>query len=94
MKKPRYIDANKIKLTGLTFSDVNNEVYFSLTDIRKAIEQTPTADVVEVRHGEWKPLMTICNRGECSECYEIGAVRWKYCPNCGAKMYGERKEQE
>lgn len=45
---PRYIDANKIKLTGLTFSDVNNEVYFGLSDVRKAIEQTPTADVVEV----------------------------------------------
>lgn len=48
MAMERYIDANKIKLTGLPFSDVNNEVYFSLTDIRKAIEQTPTADVVEV----------------------------------------------
>ena len=44
----RYIDASKIKLTGMTFKDVNNEVYFSLTDIRKAIEQTPTEDVVEV----------------------------------------------
>lgn len=42
----RYIDANKIKLTGLTFEDINHEVYFSLSDIRKAIEQTPTADVV------------------------------------------------
>lgn len=45
---PRYIDPSKIKLTGLTFEDINNEVYFSLSDIRKAIEQTPTADVVEV----------------------------------------------
>jgi hypothetical protein len=48
MSKPRYIDVNNIKFTGMTFKDVNNEVYFSLTDIRKAIEQTPTADVVEV----------------------------------------------
>ena len=44
----RYIDASKIKLTGLTFEDINNEVYFSLSDVRKAIEQTPAADVVEV----------------------------------------------
>ena len=34
----RYIDASKIKLTGLTFEDINNEVYFSLSDVRKAPE--------------------------------------------------------
>ena len=40
---------------------------------------------------EWTLIMTVCNRGECTKCGEIGAVRWKYCPNCGAHM---RKEDE
>ncbi len=41
-----------------------------------------------VKHGEWKPMMSVCNRGMCSVCDEVGAIRWNYCPNCGAKMKG------
>lgn len=54
------------------------------------------ADVVEVRHGEWK-----YNRGQapnekayfCSLCVdgESDYGRDNYCPNCGAKMVGERR---
>lgn len=101
----RYIDANKIKLTGLTFSDVNNEVYFSLSDVRKAIEQTPTADVVEVRHAYWKETTHITESKRhreihsklynCSYCdAPNGRKKSGYCHWCGAKMDGERKEQE
>jgi hypothetical protein len=92
----RYIDANKIKLTGLTFSDINNEVYFSLTDVRKAIEQTPTADVVEVvRCKDCKHLnvlnlhhiYAICEKMNLLfEPFEID-TREHFC------SYGERKEQ-
>lgn len=39
-----------------------------------------------VKRGEWEPAMTICNRGICSECGEMGAVRWNFCPKCGADM--------
>lgn len=44
----RYIDSNKIIFVGDSFKDDNGETLVSLTDARKAIEQTPTADVVEV----------------------------------------------
>ena len=44
----RYIDESEIKFTGYTFADVNNEVYVKVEDVRKAIAQTPTADVAEV----------------------------------------------
>lgn len=92
---PRYIDPSKIKLTGLTFEDINNEVYFSLTDIRKAIEQTPTADVVEVRHGEWREANEKYPRYVCTACNHLfNNKNYNYCPCCGAKMDGERKEQE
>lgn len=91
----RYIDASKIKLTGLTFSDVNNEVYFSLSDVRKAIEQTPIADVVEVRHGEWREVNEKYPRYVCTACNHLfNNKNYNYCPCCGAKMDGERKEQE
>ena len=100
----RYIDPSKIKLTGLTFEDINNEVYFSLTDVRKAIEQTPTADVVEVKHGFWTAHpasyeCSICGNEFFVEGYaeDYDAVEdfdLYFCPNCGTKMDGERKEQK
>lgn len=65
-----------------------------------------SADVTEVRHGEWKgwttsAFMKIDDYGEplysdrkfyrCSQCHYGTVVKTKYCPNCGAKMDG--KEQ-
>ena len=98
---PRYIDANKIKLTGLTFEDVNNEVYFSLSDVRKAIEQTPTEDVVEVRHGEWikKDGFDVCSKCDATKpiafatALKITYYRCNFCPRCGAKMDGKGDKQ-
>ena len=65
------------------------------------INKIPTADVVEVRHGEWKKSQFSGRSGfysvrdvVCSECgiystflqHEIRPDY--YCPNCGAKMDG------
>ena len=44
----RYVDVTKIKFIGDTFNDDDNEVYVKLSDVKQAIDQTPTADVVEV----------------------------------------------
>lgn len=64
-------------------------------DVLLLIEDVPTADVVEVRHGEWDDC-------ECSVCGEIHPTlyldEWEmkyriketpYCPYCGAKMDGK-----
>lgn len=86
---PRYVDANLIKLVGLPFEDVNHNVYFSLSDIRRAIEQTPTADVEEILHAEWFPHKVGGNPlWECSNCKTLGSPQWKRCPLCEAKMGG------
>lgn len=58
------------------------------------IEGLPTADVVEVKHGEWigKPIAGYSNI-KCSACNEVfrsQTGKWKYCPNCGVKMDGRR----
>ena len=50
---PRYIDADNIKLKGISVFDQNLEILIPLSDVRKSLQMTPTADVQEVRHGRW-----------------------------------------
>ncbi len=58
------------------------------------------ADVVEVRHGYWHDNGERTSYGtltpsaiSCSICGSSAGASWmNYCPNCGAKMEGERKE--
>lgn len=73
------------------------------------IEVFPTADVVEVRHGHWKNenQRPKTSKFICSVCgglaYYVQPNRdmthrkhcpYKHCPNCGAKMAIERKEEK
>ena len=60
----------------------------------------PAADVVEVKHGRWIEKETYLDiYYDCSICGESFCFlegsptdnSYKYCPNCGAKMDGERK---
>lgn len=65
------------------------------------IKQAPAADVVEVRHGEWLDAQYTyfgAKRYECSLCRDDEfwkrryiEIKENYCPNCGAKMDGEKK---
>ena len=53
---------------------------------------TPTADVVEVRHGHWIYWRDAdgFKQCKCSECIiSYGCIDTPYCPNCGAKMDGK-----
>ena len=57
------------------------------------IKALPPADVVQMRHGRWTHKPNIYGVAYCSECdYELRINNASYCPNCGAKMDGERKE--
>lgn len=54
------------------------------------IDKAPTVE--ERKHGYWKgkPLAGYCTV-RCSYCrvsFEGNSGRWKYCPECGAKMDG------
>lgn len=84
-----------------------NEIpaHFNSGDIRygveiaiQAIKDTPTADVAEVRHGEWLKHYrsgTTVSDGYVSSCCDMWNERKsQYCPHCGAKMDGERKNEE
>lgn len=48
------------------------------------------ADFVEVKHGEWEQYGL--RNPQCSLCHSYRIEKSRYCPNCGAKMDGERKD--
>lgn len=60
-------------------------------NIKRDIENIPTADVVEVRHGKWESF-EIPHMVRCSECgvsdLDIHRTKFVFCPYCGAKMDG------
>ena len=69
--------------------------------LNRNIKQIPTADVVEARHGKWykhdkKKHGDTCYHCSVCENYALSdCMVWEltdYCPHCGAKMDGERKE--
>lgn len=93
----RYIDIENIKLKGISVFDQNLDVLIPLSDVRKSLQMTPTADVQEVRHGKWAHLggdewcCTCCGFVITTEgAWEEPAE--KYCSYCGAKMDLEEKE--
>ena len=57
--------------------------------IQQGLFKIPTADVAEVRHGNWLSQKLLGeNAWDCSECKTLGSLQWKWCPICGAKMDG------
>lgn len=92
----------------LLLKDIDESVVFSVRsgktspEIRGAnkiidrIKNAPTADVVEVKRGEWKnkPIAGYSNI-RCSVCNSVFTSqtgKWNYCPNCGAIMNGGKEE--
>jgi len=87
---------NAMKAGSLT-ADVEHKCYIRCFK--------PTADVAEVKHGEWiaKASTHISKRGrlinydryKCSACgVWNGRHKPDFCPHCGAKMDGEREGAE
>lgn len=87
----RYIDSDK-----LIFQLRQNQMWTKSRDLTEAIitvQNQPTADVVEVKHGEWRDSEIDSMLSKCTLCgYPCGAYTLNYCPNCGAKMDGGKKE--
>ena len=94
----RLIDANTLyeKATGAWDDTLCDECY---SEIINLIDEAPTVDAVEVVHGRWifkhNPITDPKRyfiRIVCSECNLHTGQTSNYCPNCGAKMDGERRE--
>lgn len=60
--------------------------------LREIIESVPAADVVPVAHGTWiEKTFLMGTSNFCSLCgchYGMPHEKYRYCPNCGARMDG------
>lgn len=69
-----------------------------LDDALTDLEDAPTIDAVPVVHGEWIDESFGYNwYGKCSVCGEAYNIdswygSFNFCPNCGARMDGERRD--
>ena len=102
--KKRLIDADDLDLRwlawlrhadGSAFSDYEQGYNDAVVSCIGQIESAPTIDAVEVVHGRWEEYQVphiMC----CSECDWATGVQddFNYCPNCGAKMDAERKDND
>ena len=105
---PRYIDAEVLKEAikyyySHTGEQSTNAEHYAYGVALKEIDRTPTADVAEVKHGEWLEETEYydddyseCNVRKvfaCSLCGRTERSKQPYC-NCGAKMDGKGGEQK
>lgn len=72
----------------------------TIQDLVQELKDEPTIDAVPVKHGEW---IIDGEFIDCSACkqekwsrvpYEDLVKRFKFCPNCGAKMDGGKDDDK
>ena len=92
----RLIDANSVDYENIMCSQ--SQLHW----LNAIIEKQPTVDAVEVVHGRWIPIIDeptplrkipMLSGYKCSVCGRYEEKEEPYC-NCGAKMDGERKDNE
>lgn len=95
----RLIDADALMIDIVEEGQANRRHKYKVGDfwelngaeIRTVVDAQPTAE--PVRHGKWSQhtLGTTGGYGttvmhQCSECESMTISRFRYCPNCGARM--------
>ena len=102
----RLIDADALKRDVCKYcNDVYSDEPCEPSDCEhmRIIDNQPTIDAVEVRHGRWEycePDRYGSRKPACSVCGKYSLHMWSdhmrmnYCPNCNAKMDGERKDDD
>ena len=93
---------DRAKVERITFQEPSySDPINVLTEVRDKVRALPTVEAEPVRHGKWwrYPLEQlgfpehVYMMRQCSECKKVFDQKWNYCPNCGAKMDKERKEE-
>lgn len=83
--------------------DDEAEMIVTLSAVRKFVNNRPGVDAEPVRRAQWKAANrrgTLCDTYVCSECGNMVmqaegytySCTCNYCPNCGANMDGETKD--
>ena len=100
----RLIDANALLAdlkeelefeTQMFTAEQNEWIDYGLRVAIKDVKYQPTVDAVEVVHGRFELIEKAgVDYWSCSACKEIvdeyyHKPKYKYCPNCGAKMDGD-----
>lgn len=96
----KLINPNEIKFVLVPIAPVlsGESVYYERMAFQPEVDQIPRIEAAPVRHGTWLPDKTgnvywVCSccgfPSEASGAYKL----YKYCPNCGAKMDGEEKDE-
>jgi Pyruvate/2-oxoacid:ferredoxin oxidoreductase delta subunit len=94
--KERLINANDLKANFVVSGEFAKDLW-PADAIRLAIDNAPTVDAVKVVHGRWiyeSVEFTYKKDIKCSVCSRYVDEPENYCPNCGAKMDGERKDND
>ena len=97
----RLIDADALIGKTIIGGRRNNKtiIRYIVTNI---VQNAPTVDAVPVVHGKWiysndfHWYTASCNKCGYQRRTDIkadGWNQWKFCPNCGARMDAERKEE-
>ena len=62
------------------------------------LDNAPTIDAEPVVHGTWEKRKDVVGFVCCSVCHDCNIYdewpdgkKWRYCPNCGAKMDGGKE---
>ena len=77
----RYIDADEaIRL----YAHYEKWHSYDAFDLEPILNEMPTADVAEVKHGRW--LYDDGAMHKCSVCGELSCCTSHFCGECGAKM--------
>ena len=66
-------------------------------DALERLEKIPAVGAVPVVHARWQGVSPFVDTEECSNCrYNIQSeeLETPYCPWCGARMDGERRDSE
>ena len=89
-------------ISDLLMLELKGERLPTYNEVYRAIYDLPSVEAEPVRHGKWLSdndafkrmylVCSLCKRATKIPWY-VGGFLYDYCPNCGAKMEGEKNEQ-
>lgn len=95
-----YIERAAVKDEILSWAVcINHPELLSKEDTMHCIDNMPSANVAEVKHGRWEPGNPICPVCGENKFKDLDADVWadwqpKFCPNCGALMKEDKHEAD